>query len=265
MFYLISYLKTVFSEPLKGIAFSSITLLLFLGIFSKDRINENIAAKVKMKGQESFFYALIEKKENQARIARKLRALPGVKYVETLTSHAINNKANQLVNAVGLGMNSELTNLDYTGLKVVFKSAISSRSIELIRDYLNRLVGEKKLTLGAVKEPRKNQAKISGLLGLANAWGSLIILVSLFIVWLLSFFQFERVIAKRAYLIENFQRREKVGIKILFVGLLLLFTLSVILKITIINAEFSLSSIFLTVAIVILAMSSQLRTFRWDT
>ena len=186
MFYLNLFWKTVTQNPFKGVFFVLFTMSLFFGILSKNQIDKQIFSNISLSGQESFFYALLDDKENQARIARKLRALPGVKKVDILTSNSINKKATEVINNVALGLSSELINLDYSGLKIVFMSKISSRSISLIRNYLNRLVGKKHITMGGVKEPQKNQVKLSGVLHFVKSWGATLSLVAFFLLWFLS-------------------------------------------------------------------------------
>jgi hypothetical protein len=262
MFYLNSFWKTILQNPFKGVFFSFFTISLFFGILSKKQIDQKIFDKITMSGQESFFYALLDDKENQARIARKLRALPGVKKVDILTSHSVNAKAAEVIKSVGLGLSSELMNLDYSGLKVVFLSKISTRSIQLIRDYLNRLVGKKHITLGGIKTPRQSQKKLSGILNYVKSWGSILSLLSFFLLWLVSFTQFREALSKNAYLVESFQRRDKVAIKMLIVGLLSFSFIAIIFHLTFFGIP-SFVNLSLILGIAMLAIGIQSKVFRW--
>jgi hypothetical protein len=262
MFYLANFWKTILQNPFRGLSFVTFTILLFVGVLSKQHIDTKVFSQISMTGQESFFYALLDDKENQARIARKLRALPGVKKVTILTSNSINSKASEVIKNVGLGISAELMNLDYSGLKIVFMQKISIRSINLIRDYLNRLVGEKHITMGGVKEPRKNQAKLSGILSFVKSWGALFSLIAFFFLWLISYMQFGESLSKNAYLIENFQRRNQVAVKMLVLGLLSFSAIAFVLYFSIFGAPAILNSVIVLI-IVFLAMAIQTKSFRW--
>jgi hypothetical protein len=263
MFYLKSFWKTVLQNPFRGLFFVLFSTALFLGILAKGNLDKNIFSKVSLSGQESFFYALIDDKENQARIARKLRALPGVKTVEILTSNSINVKATEVIKNVGLGLSAELMNLDYSGLKIIFMKKISFRSIKLIRDYLNRLVGKKHITMGGIKAPKENQVKLSGILKFIKSWGATGLLVILFFLWTVSYFQFGESLSETAYLIQNFQRRNQVAVKMLIFGMLSFSVLAFLVHTSIFGVP-ALLNTFIVLAIAALAIIVQAKSFRWN-
>lgn len=233
-----------------------------MGVLSRNELSNLAFNKMSISGQEPFFYALIDDRENQSRIARKLRALPGVKRVDLLSSKSITSKASEVIKNVGVGLDSDLLNLDYSGLKIVFVKEVSMRSINLIRDYLNRLVGKKNITMGGVKEPHSNKLKISDVLVFLKSWGSSLTLTILFVMWVTIFFLFENTLAHNSYLIENFQRRKNVSVKMLTAGLVSIVLASLILYYVSFGIP-STFSFFLILGIAGFAVALQVRTFKW--
>lgn len=262
MFYLISFWKTIVQSSVKGLAFCLLTLVLLLSIFSRENIEQKLLGKISISGQESFFYALIDDKENQPRVARKLRSLPGVKRVDLLSSNSISTKATEVVKSIGLGIESQLLNLNYSGLKITFAKEVSKRSITLIRDYLSRLVGKDKLTMGGVKEPDLKNVKLSGVLNFFKGWGTRLFITVLFCVWLIVFFGFEENLKQESYLIESYQRRQHVSLKMLLAGMASICVLAFAISFLFFNTPNAISLIiaFFIMSFVVLL---QVRTKQW--
>ncbi len=235
-----------------------------MGVLSRDQINKSVDKRIAISGSESFFYALLDNKENQARIARKLRILPGVKQVELLSEKSVSTMTEEIIKNINIDLNSELERLNFSGLKIIFTKDISSRSIDLIRDYLTRLVGGQQLTMGGVKKPIKNQIKISKMLSSIKLWGGSFFILIIFLIWGVSFFQFQSVLLKRSYLIERFQRRTYVDLKVLSSGLAAMSILASGFFFGVFGTP-SIVNVLTLAAILCFPFIIKFRSFRWDS
>ena len=224
MFYLVQFFDSFKRHPFRGavLAFLTISLLTSAGLHST--IDKNLQASYKKAQSEPYFHALLSSKENASRLQRKIVQLPGVKRVILLGEKQVKDRVNQMMAGFSTNMNTDLLNLEYTGLKVVLSSDLKNRSVDLIRNYMGRLVGKDKLTLGAVKG--KNSAKQIKQAPFFIEWGAWICVGSLFLLWVLSALSFNQELKRDAYLIEQFQRRTQVSLKTYSVGMLSLIGLT---------------------------------------
>ena len=81
---------------------------------------------------------------------RKLRE-PGVDKVRVLSKADVSS-LDELLKTLNIGVSKDLIDLSFSGLRVQFERGLPARSQKLIRDYLSRLVGADKLTMGAINK-----------------------------------------------------------------------------------------------------------------
>ena len=153
MFYIKQYWLVLIKNPIEGFIFALIsTMLILSSIYSSD-ISKRISKELKV-SESSYFYSLIPKRENIARIARKLRAIPFVSKVEIMKKSLIEKQVKKTLKSLDFDLDSHKVNLDYAGLKVIYKAGLEERSKNLIRNYLKRFVGEKKIIMGNIVTPK---------------------------------------------------------------------------------------------------------------
>ena len=97
----------------------------------------------------------------------------------------------------------------------------------MVRDYLSHLVGEGNITLGAIKTNDQIADKRAQFITVIKTWGYSLYLFIIFIFWVVSLLSVRVKIAEASYLLENYQRKRKVGLKMALNGLTLIFILSV--------------------------------------
>jgi len=263
MFYLDQFFKALKKSPIKGACFFISTLLLLLSLGELKTLEKAYLNNVAAKNSTTYFHALISSKENIQNIARKLRVLPGVSKAFTLSEEKIKVDVANLLGSFKEELTDELINLEFTGLKVLFSENIKVRSQQLIRDYLVRLVGSEKVTLGAIKKPDAIELKNAKTAVLFKKWGSTGVVACLFLIWAIFFYSFTAVVSKQAYLVEQFQRKKKVKVKILLAGLLTIFGIGLIPMA--ILGQPSEANILLFIAIMGLALLTQLRKSIWHS
>ena len=113
-------------------------------------------------------------------------------------------------------------------MKIVFKNEIQQRTQNLIRDYLSRLVGKKDITLGATRDPDVQAKKGHELLLFVKKWSFHTFIFIAIAAWVISLLSLKKSISEVSYVIEQFQRKKKVGYKIIFSAIVALIALSLL-------------------------------------
>ena len=218
MFYLSHFFQIVKQSPIRFIVLLLCTFGLFFSASHRNAITEMSGLNKTQQVFHPYFHALISSKQNIPWISRKLKELPGVEKVEVLE----NDKLNQQVQSLLSGMDGEIAQavgeLSLAGVKVVTRTELEERSITLIKDYLIRLSGNE-TTIGTTVFPPKKKAQnaLSW-----QAWFSEIVIGFSFVLWSLSVYAFSKPIKKSSYLVEQFQRRNKVAFKTWSTAILML-------------------------------------------
>lgn len=81
--------------------------------------------------------------------------------------------------------------------------------------------------MGAIKANDSVVDKRTQFIGVIKAWGYSLYLFIVFVFWTISVLSVRSKIAEVSYILENYQRRRKVGVKMASFGLTLIFALSV--------------------------------------
>lgn len=174
-----------------------------------------------------YFYTLISSSESYQTIAGQIKMLPGVHTVTILSEAQIKEEVKTALGSLQVEINNSNLDLNYAGLKVVFVKDLKPRAQGLIREYLSHLAGEGNITLGAIKNNDQSGDKRAKFIQLIKTWGYLFYLFIVLIFWTVSLFSIRRKIVEASYLLENYQRKKKIGLKVALLGLGLFFVLSV--------------------------------------
>jgi hypothetical protein len=175
----------------------------------------------------SYFYALIASTESYQNVARQMTVLPGVYKVEVLSETQIKDEVRGILSSLQVELTQTTLDLNYAGLKIIYAKDLKPRAQELIRDYLTHLVGEGNITLGNIKVNDQTLDKRNQFIGAIKSWGYSLYLFIVFSFWLISLLSIRVKIAEVSYLLESYQRKKKVGVKMASFGLTLIFILSV--------------------------------------
>lgn len=174
-----------------------------------------------------YFYALIASSESYQTVARQMSVLPGVHKVEVLSEAQIKEEVKNVLGSLQIDTTTSGLDLNYAGLKIIYAKDLKPRAKDLVRDYLTHLVGEGNITLGAVKANDQIADKRAQFIGVIKTWGYSLYLFIIFIFWVISLLSVRVKIAEASYLLESYQRKRKVGLKMALNGLTLIFLLSV--------------------------------------
>ncbi len=261
MFYLSNFFQNVKNNPVWGGLFITTSLILLVGSLNFTSLEKSVFNDTSNLSSGPYFHALISGAENHERISRKLTELPGVNRVEILGESEIQNQVTKVLSNLDLGMKIEDMDLDYAGLKVILDKNLQERSQNLIRDYLVRLVGSSKLTLGAVNAISKAEQLKNQLFSQFKEWGITVVSVASLIIWGLIAIVFSTKVQQSSYLIEKFQRRSKVGLKVMLTGMATLFALC--FSLTFSFGDLSTVGAIVGLCLITALSSIQLRNLQW--
>lgn len=223
MFYIGQFFKNISFNPLRGMLFIILTILLTVLVQHRTFIFNFIKDRTKVESSYPYFHVLIAEKVDSKSLVLKLKKLPGVFDVIPQSSEYLSSKVKDLIDDLDLPVPKMMLDENYSGVKVVLEQKVNNRSIQLIREYLNRLFTEDLVTMTPVKGESKKKLVIGGvelddgaLISNVIVFGILLLLV---ILWPFVFYRFSTEVRSRSYLIECYQRKKFVALKILLSGL----------------------------------------------
>jgi len=224
MFYLSNFFKAFFHNPLRGFVFVIATMAFVASAFVTTKVENSLMKGIAKMERGASFFALIDSRENNNRVARKLRELPGVNKVKVLSKAHVSSSLDELLKTLNVGVSRDLIDLSFSGLKIEFQKGLPQRSQNLIRDYLTRLVGVEKLTMGAInRESMEAKKKRGSFSVMIKTYLGPIVTATAGIIWFILFLIYRKDFIRTSYLSEQFQRRTNVPAKSLASGFLLLF------------------------------------------
>lgn len=217
MFYLSHFLKLFLTYPVRALSFSLLGLMTFALLVLQVPVTQEIEKFTQGESKNAYFHALVSGRENHARISRNLMNLPGVETVEILSENLIKEQVKEIIGSISVDIPENLFQLNYAGLKIIFSEGLKANSQVLIRDYLQRLVGDSQVTMSAVKQVN-NEKKIGFWKLYIEKYGFWVLWFVVLSSWLAVSLFFIQGLRKQAYLLEQFQRRKNVGAKMYISG-----------------------------------------------
>jgi len=216
MFYISTFFSFLRHYPFRNILFVSITTLLLAFPFVEDYSIGYVENLLPTSKQGESFHALISSDINVARVGRKLRALPGILQVVSLSEREIESKVQKVLGAIDVSgeLLANSMGVHSNGLKIIFKKSIDSKVQLLIRDYLKKLVGQGNVMLGAISPRTLALSWADDIQGVLSKWGSLVLFGVLLAAWLIIFLNWTTVFQSEIKMLQRFQRRKNIGLKV---------------------------------------------------
>jgi hypothetical protein len=250
MFYLKEFLKILKDNIVLSFVFL-LSFSVFLSVsHNKNMIDKELSLNGKMK-ISPYFNALVSNDINLDSVLRKMKYLPGVKTVSMNKNPTIKKEIEQLKSQFGTSVVQSLSTINYKKLKIELEKGIHTKNQNLIREYLTKLVGKNSLTMGSIKVPKKIKLnKNDNLLRILN-WGGVYLIIISGIMFLISSLLLSKQMNDISYLIEKFQRKKSVKLKIFMTGIvsLLLLVLVVNLQVNSNLNMYSMIAIFVTLVV----------------
>lgn len=230
MFYLIQFFKIFTLSPFKSLSFYFSTVLLILIALFVPEINKYID-HFYTNLDSPYFIAVLENADNSQVVVSQVHSIPGVEKIKIESSEEMRDRFATIIN--DLELDSKLASAVFgsnpMGLKVFLNSANSVSKNEDIRGQVQSLLALPKTNISPIKNSDIVQ---NPFLVIVKNWAAQLLLILLSVIWLVCLFNLIDVIRSKAYLVEQFTRKKKVGFKIILSGLvffLILFSVPKIL------------------------------------
>jgi hypothetical protein len=222
MFYLNHFIKAILNFKVSGVLFVIFTISLITATHNRKEIKKVFSLNGKTTTRP-YFNALISNNSNLAGLARKMRKLPGVMNVRVKKALEVSKELKVLQADLDSDVLKSLSAINYSSVTIELSTAIQARSQSLIKEYLTRLVGDRSITISNIKKPKVRKLKKNSPEVILHKWGDKYIIALLTILWLASCLSFANYLKNYSFLIEKFQRKKKVDLKIFVSGILFLF------------------------------------------
>lgn len=214
MFYLTEYFRILQKNiVLSAIFIFSIISMVTLG-YHMERIEKELEISNKTKSYP-YFNALVTQKTNVSAIGRKLKQLPGVISVNHIKSKSIQKEVQKLQKQFGDEILSGVAAINYKNLKIELGRNLELKNQNLIKEYLQRLLGNKAVTISEIKLPKKikidNKSSVFTIVKNGHIYAFSIVSG----LFLISLFLLMKPIKSHAYILEKFQRKSNVSLKMI--------------------------------------------------
>ncbi len=229
MFYIKEFTKLLKSNFLLG-------LLLLVSIFGvvtvtlqKDKISKKLSLDEQTK-VIPYFNALVHSDRGLGNIRRKMKNLPGVVDIKVPSAQKITEEINYLKKNFDANLIDGLKAMSFKRIKIELENGIELKNQNLIKEYLLRLVGKDSVTIGAIKTPRKLKLQENQTLFNLLHWAESYLIILFTCLFTICLFLLNKPLSNQSFIIEKFQRKKDVSLKILLSGCGFLFLASVIVN-----------------------------------
>ncbi|MCB9063217.1 MAG: hypothetical protein H6622_16955 [Halobacteriovoraceae bacterium] len=208
MFYVINYFKNTAQSPFLSLLRFFLASGLVFSVLFQTQIKSNIIQQIEIQKKFPKLSAVMPASVNIEWVRRKVTNLPGVNKIKTVSKEKIESGIKQ---SLGEWNHEILGNYSFQGLEIIFDEGIKERTIELVKEYIQKLVGQNEVILESYSVKDREDKKTKNIL---LRYPEKMIIFLLFISWGIIFALSKDKMLKRSYLIEKFQRRNLIAFKL---------------------------------------------------
>jgi hypothetical protein len=257
MFY-IKFLKNIFNgHKIITSAFIVCTILTTLFLQQSKFIQRKVD-KAFNSNKGIYFHALIKGDQNFNYLRTKLTSFPGVGRVELKGQEYLKNQVKNLLASLG---EANTSGPSYTGLTVYMTKDVGARSMNLLKEYIGRIVGVTNLETSRIIKENKN-IKETGFKGVLINKFALIGNILLFTVWSFLFILFTGNVKKYVVIYQNYQRRRNIVLPLMLMIFLIAGGIGTIASVGLFSLNLSLIVFSFIGFFLISLMSSKL--MKWN-
>lgn len=205
MLYLRSLLKYIKTNFFFYTSFVLITCLFFFSIIQQSWIKKNFNTYL-FPVEGRYFHLVLKGERDYSFLKQKVEDLPGITNVEIVDSSYIGSRAKMLMEELDLELPKEVKKIQYTGMTVYMEQDLGNKNLNLLKEYLGRIVGKDNLTTTSIIKNAKDK-KSNNLLEVFKNAPHLVLVIILAIIWNLMFFIFLTRFKLYSSLVEKFQRK----------------------------------------------------------
>ncbi len=178
-------------------------------------IDQIVKNKVPTLENEHYFNVVVENGVNFNSLKRKVEGLPGVKSLVSISDEKIQNTVTKVSSEFALDNEALDAIQSLKSFKLSLREDVSERSINLIREYLTRIAGKNQLILGSVKQKIVDDKLIKSFLVNVKKWPIQMALVFFSLTFIVSFLLVRGRLKQFSYILESYQRRNYVHLKLM--------------------------------------------------
>jgi hypothetical protein len=143
-----------------------------------------------------------------------------------------------------IGISTSDMSATFVGVKVLMEENISSKTVMLLREYIKRYFGPDSVSFSpvALRSPIDSKFKYNPV-KLMKEWGDIIIFSITLALWICFLWAIAKPIKRLSYLIEKYQRRKFVYLKISISGIV--FNHFILLFLCLLSGSFSFQGILI--------------------
>jgi hypothetical protein len=224
MFYLINFFKTYTLSPLKTLFFWGTTLIVLLIAILSPEINKQVSDYYNQKNNP-YFYALIDNSNSVEGLIPRLNSIEGIQSLKMESEEEMKKIFSVAISDLDLdpALKDQLAEEHHIGLKINLKSENSKKLNEDIKAQVSGVFGSESITTTSIKS---NQSNSSGYDSFIYFHAAQIVLGIGLLFWFIALWSWSEVVRRKAYLIEEFSRKQNVCFKICLAGLVFFVMLS---------------------------------------
>ena len=252
---------------MKTLFFWVTTIVVLLIAVVSPEINKQVSDYYNQKNNP-YFYALIESSNSVEELIPRLNSINGIQSLKMESEEEMKKIFSVVMSDLDLDPNlkEQLSQEHHVGLKVNLKSENSKKLNEDIKAQVAGIFGSESITTTGIKS---NDSQSNGYDTFFYVYAAQIILALALVFWFLALWSWSEVVRKKAYLIEEFSRKQNVCFKVCLAGLLFFVSISLA---TVIGISQALKGVFVSVGFLeistvsllfILSSMSFLKKWKW--
>jgi hypothetical protein len=254
MFYLKSFFKFYLARKVFFLILFITTFLAFIFLINFNYIKGILATEVEHKNYMSL---LVRDVASVDSLQHKLMQLPAVDDVKLVSKAKLGEEFSRVISELGELAPQSLQIDQYQLLKIYLVKNTTTASVDLLKQYLIRLLGSERVSISGPIQPNLT-VKINSSVNEKYLYGTIFMMLFLWVICLIMVYpQF----SSYCYLVEKFQRKKNVLLKSTCAGLTLIFIVSAIAS-TAFSPNFALGLIGLLAAMFLLVLVRRKR--KWN-
>jgi len=263
---MVSEIKNILKKyPLTIVLFMFFSFLSFSLVLNAQRLSEGINERWLGGKEVQYFYALVTQTEETSAkkvesLVYKLVGLSGIERIQKREQNAVQKKIEKFTSDLNIALPKMLLNESLNALQVFVEPSLDASRVGLIKEYIIKFLGADDVTISRVYKKSPKFKKTPFVIGFKK-YGEFFFVLLALIFWCIGLVIFRRNLGTRAYLIESFQRRNRVLLK-LFLPFALLTSLTVTSLWSLQNT-LSLKAFFLCIVFLLLGVYSTSRKAVW--
>ncbi|MCB9091893.1 MAG: hypothetical protein H6621_02810 [Halobacteriovoraceae bacterium] len=243
MFYLKVFWESLVQNKINGLLF---VFLLFTTTFlanNESLVRSFMAQNFMNDDEKVYFQAVVEEGTNLESIKSRMTQIPGVLSFHMRSGDKLQKNIKKSLSENDIDLPEYLLEEKMNIVEVILSPELGADNRELIRKYFIRLSGIEEAVVSKVYSPNDDSAK-NFIIYFLLKWMVKGITGLLFIFFCFTYFDFVKVILRKSYVYQCFQRKENIAFKSFSLGMTFLFSILLMMLWVFFNVNFLVLGLF---------------------